>query len=296
MGASEVHQDEGEGGAAVRAARPGWEFAPFAANPAQLVLSYLADWLGLAALGAGVLCLNTLLPDHERFFTLGEPAFSYPYHPDTVSSSADTAIAVGVPLAACAVSNMILACSRARARWSVVLDVHHTLLGLITSLALATAVTEFLKHFVGRIRPSGFARLALNDSKWNQSYCSGHTSTAFSGLVFAAFYMAGKAGVFSREGLTFRRGAGDPFCGAGVLALLLIGVPVGIAVLIAATRLTDYAHDFADVNAGAMVGTAAAWWGYNAYFAGLTEPSAYLARPLARLRDRNPSDFDVVST
>jgi diacylglycerol diphosphate phosphatase/phosphatidate phosphatase len=255
-----------------------------AVRPVRLVAYYALDWAALCALALCSEALNRL-PDTARFYSADDATLKYPLRNNTVSAAADVALAAGVPAAAVAVANAVLLARADGGKWPAALDAHHALLGLLQALTLASLVTTFLKHFVGRLRPSALARIAAGDSSFDKSFCSGHTSTAFAGLGFAAQYMAGKAGVFSTHGLTWARESADPFRGSVPLMLITFFLPLCGAGWIAATRLTDYAHHPSDVNAGAMVGSLAAWLAYHTQFAGLTERFSFMARPLARLRE-----------
>jgi membrane-associated phospholipid phosphatase len=210
---------------------------------------------------------------------------AYPYVPDTVTMGVCAAVSIAVPIAICLlVQPCAKLCEKSWYERSAFLDVHHFVLGLGEAIVCSTLVVELTKKYVGRLRPSAFARMgnpALSD--WDQSWPSGHAATAFCGFGYLALYLSGKLGIFSGAGLRVRvppRG-GDPFRGSFPLMLIAVGLPIGAAFFIACSRVVDYAHDVSDINAGALVGALAATLAYHLNFTCLADPASALCRPLA---------------
>ncbi|CAG8548968.1 31462_t:CDS:2, partial [Racocetra persica] len=143
-------------------------------------------------------------------------------------------------------------------------DWHHSSLGLILSLTLTLAVTDFFKTFAGRPRPDFINRcdplpgsvdakpFGLSNASICQqtdsaimkdgfkSFISGHSSISFSGLGFLTFYLAGKLRVFDNKGHAYKS--------------FIVLIPLGLAAYIAVTRTEDYRHHWQDVVTGGLIG------------------------------------------
>lgn len=136
-------------------------------------------------------------------------------------------------------------------------------MALFTSNVFTIFTTNVFKLIVGRPRPF-FATVcqaydppdslnctgephAVRDAR--KSFPSGHTSLAFSAAVFLSLYMACYLGLWKgRRSLLALSGAFIPL-------VFVITAPVFVAALIGASRLVDFHHHYADVIAGACLGT-----------------------------------------
>ncbi|GAA6039896.1 hypothetical protein JCM8097_006788 [Rhodosporidiobolus ruineniae] len=173
-------------------------------------------------------------------------------------------------------------------------DAHHALLGLWTSRELMRCVVEFIKNRVGRLRPDFFARCAWDvleqrctGDAWlikdgRRSFPSGHSSTAWQGLLFLSLYLAGKNGAFAALRAPARRltlSLPPPtilthpiprflasLFQSHLLRLAVALAPLSVAVWIPLTRLEDNYHHPTDVLAGSLIGAASALVGYCYYF------------------------------
>lgn len=165
--------------------------------------------------------------------------------------------------------------------WAAVLrpgihKAHVTLLGLIVSILLTTFITDILKDAVGRPRPDLIARCKpsldapqhdlvgievctetqhhlLHDG-W-RSFPSGHSSFAFSGLGYLAFFLASQTHCLRPR--------------ASLATSLLCVAPLLGAALIAISRLEDYRHDVGDVFCGSLLGFALAYFNWRRYYPSL---------------------------
>ena len=153
---------------------------------------------------------------------------------------------------------------------------HVTILGLLTSHALSSFLTDVIKNAVGRPRPDLIARCKpakgtpehqlvtfevctetdhhiLHDG-W-RSFPSGHSSFAFAGLGYLALFFAGQMHVFRPR--------------TDLARVLVALVPLLGAALIAMSRLADYRHDVYDVTCGTILGILMAHFSYRRYYPSL---------------------------
>ncbi|GAA5855261.1 hypothetical protein JCM8547_009007 [Rhodosporidiobolus lusitaniae] len=170
-------------------------------------------------------------------------------------------------------------------------DVHHAVLGLWSSRELMRVTVEFIKNRVGRLRPDFLSRCAWSATlqactgdDWlvkdgRRSFPSGHSSTAWQGLLFLALYVAGKNGAFayfnppipSLIPLSGPRTSRLPpllrsLLASHLLRLILACSPLVLAIWIPLTRLEDNYHHPTDVATGSFIGAVCALGGYLSYF------------------------------
>lgn len=171
---------------------------------------------------------------------------------------------------------------RIRSFW----DVNNGVLGLLYSLISAAVFQVFCKWLIGGLRPhfldvckpdisrvtnqgldrSGFTQIyytrdictgdpdEIDDSL--ESFPSGHTTAAFAGFVFLYLYLNAKLKVFSNY---------HP----AMWKLIVIYMPILGAVLIGGALTIDEFHNWYDVVAGAIIGTAMAFSGYRMTYAAI---------------------------
>ncbi|CCM02407.1 uncharacterized protein FIBRA_04505 [Fibroporia radiculosa] len=236
----------------------------------QLIHSYAPDWAVTAILGILVIAVDEV-NGFKRDFSLQDSSLYHPYavH-ERVPPVALYMLCGFAPFAfQCVINYLTL-----RSWW----DAHNSTLGLVLSLALTGAITEFVKLTVGRPRPDLIARCIpqagavdppyglstyaictqtdsyLMRDGW-KSFPSGHASLSFAGLGFLSFYLSGKIHLFDRRG-----------CAPKVWAAL---TPLSVAALVAISRTMDYRHHATDVIAGALLGIAGAYFAYRQYYPSL---------------------------
>jgi len=244
----------------------------------QFIVSYTPDWLITTVLWWILTYISHHVSGFKRHFSLTDPSLRYPHATgQRVSSQALWILSSALPLCVQIVVNALFI----RSWW----DLHHSALGLWLSITLTGSITQIIKVTVGRPRPDLLSRCqplpGSEDPPWGlstvaictqtskhiledgwRSFPSGHSSLAFSGLGFLAFYLAGKLRPFDSRGH------------AGKVWLLLL--PLGIASWIAITRTMDYRHHWHDVLTGSALGIGIAYASYRQYYPRLTSKTAHI--------------------
>uniref|UniRef100_A0A7C9CJT7 Phosphatidic acid phosphatase type 2/haloperoxidase domain-containing protein n=1 Tax=Opuntia streptacantha TaxID=393608 RepID=A0A7C9CJT7_OPUST len=224
---------------------------------------HMHDWIILILLVAIEAVLIFIEPFH-RF--VGEGMMTdlmYPLKPNTVPAWAVPIIAILVPLVFFHVYYF---------KRRDVYDLHHAVLGVLYAVLITAVLTDAIKDGVGRPRPDFFWRCFPNGKaafdpitkdvlcngdksvvrEGYKSFPSGHTSGSFAGMVFLAWYLAGKIRVFD--------------CRGHVAKLCIVLLPILLAALVGVSRVDDYWHHWQDVFGGAIIGTFVASLCYLQFF------------------------------
>lgn len=176
-------------------------------------------------------------------------------------------------------------------RSSPIHEVHQTLCVYFVAWSLNMIASEFVKNYVGYLRPiffqfcepnEDYSSCVENSQSIRKSFVSGHSSTAFCGMMLLCLYINARFGVTSKR--CYRpvpTTKGERVRGGGVLKLsyeqdegmllarlcsLLALVPMFVALWIAASRVRDNKHFPADVLGGAMLGSALATYSHGLWF------------------------------
>lgn len=238
---------------------------------------------------------------HQQF-TLNDPSIQHP-HTDNqrVPEHLLTLLSVVLPISCIIFCSMLL-----KQRWA---RLNMGLLGFAMTIVITGCITELGKNLVGRPRPDFLARCkptqsSIQSSKYHsllvdyticstpitshtladgfKSFPSGHSSMAFSGLTFLAWYIRGFFTAIMRkltcvvyeqvpdeepirleEGLD--REAEEVPQHLVLSSLVLPLVPVILAAYISVSRLMDYRHHPTDILAGTILGASVATAVYHVY-------------------------------
>ena len=85
-----------------------------------------------------------------------------------------------------------------------------------------------------------------------KSFPSGHSSSAFAGLGFLAFYLGGKLRAFTGTAYAWK--------------FVVVVAPLLLALLIALSRISDYMHNWWDVLIGSLLGLVIAFICYRLFY------------------------------
>ncbi|KAF8534136.1 phosphatidic acid phosphatase type 2/haloperoxidase [Trichophaea hybrida] len=235
--------------------------------------AYVPDWFGVLLLALQNLAILFFEPFH-RLFSLDDRRISFPHaDPERVPVPYLLFYACVLPILIITLYALLAPSSSTKSH-----KLHVAILGLTTSLLLASFITDVIKNTVGRPRPDLLARCKATPGTlkhklvdWHvctekdhhtlhdgfRSFPSGHSSFSWAGLGFLSLFLAGQMGAL-------RRGRGLGRC--VVAALPSVG-----AMLITISRTEDYRHDVWDVCSGTVIGMVCAVFCYRRYFRGLAE-------------------------
>ncbi len=218
------------------------------------------------------------LPSGELF---RDASLLYPLTEGTISQSLLFGLMFGLPAALAVILNALSAPPRGAARLSAAAlarglrDVHHLMLSILEAYAWASCFKIWLNVSVGRHRPDWYARVAGGDAaelrEGRASYPSGHAAYSHAAGAACFWYLAARLRVFCA---VHRLSAADAPPRLLFARLVLATAPVGLATAIGTTRLTDYRHNFSDVNAGTVIGLTA---GTACYFLNFALPGSAVA-------------------
>ncbi|CAI6011826.1 unnamed protein product, partial [Closterium sp. NIES-65] len=212
---------------------------------------YAVDWGVLLLIVAGAIAVNFIEPFPRFVDSEDMEGLMYPLLDNTVPSWAVPLIA----LAPAAIAFLVHYAIR-----KDIVDIHHSVLGLLFAFFSTILITDALKVSVGRPRPDFFIRCfpsgvpvysssgnALCNgipsvvSEGRKSFPSGHASVSFSGLAYLSFFLAAKLHSLSSSATHLWR-------------LLPPALPLVGGVAVGITRIDDYWHFPFDVFVGSLIG------------------------------------------
>ncbi|KAG1816403.1 phosphatidic acid phosphatase type 2/haloperoxidase [Suillus subaureus] len=279
----------------------------------RFMMSYAPDWIISGALWAILWVTDSYISGFKRHFSLSDVSLLYPYAVNQrVGTTALGFISCGIPFVLQCLINFLTV----QSWW----DFHHSTLGLILSLSMTRAITQFIKVTVGRPRPDLISRcqpamgsadplLGLStadictqtvskilEDGW-RSFPSGHSSSSFAGLGFLAFYLAGKLHLFDTRG--------------HVSKVWISITPLVGAMFVATSRTMDYrrtilfyeimsdyslchSDHWQDVVTGSALGLLLAYFSYRQYYPHLASADAH--QPYAtRFEDTKSVELDAIN-
>ncbi|KAK7202556.1 PAP2 domain protein [Myxozyma melibiosi] len=252
------------------------------ASQFRIAFSYVFDYALCIVLIGVWSYIATFEPSYSRF-SLSDITLQYPIaDPETVPYGLAVVYSIIVPLAVIVLWPLVVDHFRYHSSFSSRLwDVNAGILGLLLSEAITLVITTSLKEIVGRPRPDAIARCMPEDGATDaspyglsditvctqpdkdilaegfRSWPSGHSSTAFAGLGYLSFYLAGKLSLYDNKGEVWKATAVMfPFLGAAAIAT---------------SRVKDHRHHGTDVLTGSIMGFVIAWMSYRMYFPSLND-------------------------
>lgn len=159
--------------------------------------------------------------------------------------------------------------------------VHKTVCVYFCAIGLTAALTNFIKLYVGYLRPI-FIQNCEPDS--NYEYCtsesdremrlsfpSGHSSLSFCGLGILSFFLEMRYGITGSRVLVLHKHSGELSMGyrhpvryRRIISILCY-FPMVIAGFISTSRLVDNFHFPADVVGGTLLGASVAWFSHGTW-------------------------------
>lgn len=212
-----------------------------------------SDVAFLLLLSLVTLYVQTYISPFERPIELTDPSIHMPHKKDIIPSRTLLFVSLLAPLVVfCAVEIRGLSSKR------TLLLLFFT--ALFEGNLLTVLVTNVLKLLIGRPRPY-FASVCVGYVAGSETQCtgdahavkearksfpSGHSSLAFSAAIFLACYLATKFGIGKAASTTQS------------WKICAVLVPPLLAALVAASRIVDFHHHYADILAGSILGASIA--------------------------------------
>ncbi|PGH28012.1 hypothetical protein AJ80_00267 [Polytolypa hystricis UAMH7299] len=262
----------------------------------RIVISYVLDYVILAALVAGFFILDKVEPFHQKF-SLRNYTLQYPYaEHEIIPIPLALALSGGIPLAVIGIYTVIIdgifshhkpQSSSGRKNIKTIFgpyklkdrlwELNCGILGLFLAQAAAFVITAALKNACGKPRPDLISRcLPPRDAEdafmfglSDHSICTqkdndllkdgfrSFPSASFAGLFYLSLYLAGKLHLMDNRGEVWKT--------------WIVMIPTLGAALIATTRIMDARHHPFDVISGSMLGILCAYISYRQYFPPISE-------------------------
>ncbi|EGW30104.1 diacylglycerol pyrophosphate phosphatase [Spathaspora passalidarum NRRL Y-27907] len=215
----------------------------------------------------------------ERQFTLNDVTIQHPFAERERVNLAELFIyATAVPLATITTLGILLTKPKYK-----IYNTFVALLGCLLSILITGIFTDFIKNYIGRLRPDFLARCIPKPGTptdvlvFAKDVCtstdrkklldgfrttpSGHSSLSFSGLFYLTLWLSGQLVSVHTQ--------------VGSWRTTVCWVPSLGALLIALSRTEDYRHHFVDVIIGSLIGISVAYWSYFRLFPSLKHDQSY---------------------
>lgn len=220
--------------------------------------TYGYDWAAALVLFVVIQVLCQFIEPFHRYLPPNDASVNYPSTPDIVPDWALAIVSPIIPIVFIVAVNRLKKCGNH--------DLHHAILALAISVMMTLNITTVLKMAAGRYRPD-WNNDVTPDRQGRYSFPSGHSSMSFSGMVFICLYLFAKFRIW---------GSKHTHCYAKVC---LLTSPMLLAFFVAISRTMDYHHHFADIIAGAIIGTGCTVYSYFLYFPSLWSKNCH--KPLS---------------
>lgn len=215
----------------------------------------------------------------ERQFTINDLTLSHPFtEHERVTDKMLFVYSFVLPLLTAAIMIAIFGDPKHR-----LYLVYISVLGLSLSVSLTSLFTNFIKNWIGRLRPDFLVRcqpkkgLPIDTLFYASEVCtskfpdvlldgfratpSGHSSQSFAGLGYFYLWLCGQLLTESQS--------------TGLWRKIFAFIPLLGASLIALSRTQDYRHHFVDVILGSILGYAIGHFTYHRYFPPISNPLAF---------------------
>lgn len=222
--------------------------------------AFIFDWIiVLGSLTLFIILEHAISPFH-RLFSLDDETIRFPH-------AKHEQIPVWLLLVMSYLIPAIIICGVCTIMKRKANTLHLSLLALSSSTALTVFATALIKNGVGRPRPDlidrcqpdpkaiikGLVDISIctnTDSHFLdegfRSFPSGHSSYAFAGLGFLAFWLAGQVKLFKAPPRAWKS--------------FICFTPIVAAAMIAVSRTEDYRHHWHDVTVGGILGFVIAYF------------------------------------
>jgi membrane-associated phospholipid phosphatase len=161
-------------------------------------------------------------------------------------------------------------------------DVHAIVCVLCTAIGMSEFITNFLKKYVGRLRPNFYSlcefsiealKCMADEETINEgrkSFPSGHSSFSFSSMGVAVFFFLGRINKVMEQGTI------DVTTMASYnrrkLFMVLSYSPWLYSAFVACSRLVDNWHHASDVIAGMLIGIFTSYVSYHLWYPPISSP------------------------
>jgi len=208
-----------------------------ASQRSWFAISYYIDWLiAIAIIILDISLTEFVFEPYERLLPSNTSGLDYPIEDQIIPVWLFLLICVLLPFIAFTIFQLALKSLH---------DYHHSILGLIESVAISLVLTDSIQFLAGAYRPDWYNLVrqgvprAMKDGRL--SFPSGYASLAFSTMTYLSLYMGGKFGVFRKDG-------------GQLWKVVIMLLPYGGAIIVSVSATMDFRSTFADVVGGMVIG------------------------------------------
>ena len=215
-----------------------------------------------------------LLEDKHNKYIIRDPSLNLPYkhHRDvTISDITLGIIGIAAPLTFFVVATSCIFPRRHPQEHKC----HNALSAYLVGVSVSEGTTNFLKRYVGRLRPNFYGMCDWDDSllactetnlavieQSRKSFPSGHSSLSFCAMFLVSSYLFREV-VLARHCRMKKLKASFLRFSFSLLGALVL--PMCVAIFVAASRSVDNWHHTSDIVAGAMLGLMSGHVGWSIF-------------------------------